>query len=365
MYCVIQFYVQLRLDLAPHRPFLKVAAIKLVIFLSFWQSFLISILTSSTFNVVKKTATIAYPDLKVGIPCLLICVEMAIFSVLHLFAFPWAPYRKGAEQTGYPLSPTGSLNKLGPNQGGFMGMKAIMDAMNPWDLVKGFARGMRWLFVGVKNRENDSSYKTPSFSNSINENDLALDPTNDSSYKGNPGLPIADEFRRSKFGLPGFGPAKVEDEQQAGLIAHAQPNPLNPGSGYIPARQRYDANGQDISHGGPSHRVYSELDSSPDRLIGQNPTPGTIRRHELVGDIGVAVSAPEPSRYQSHFQEEPPTTAADAYREQLRQARRQEQNPSQQYAGSSRPPNSNQGAPPEIHKALWGQQPQQGRTNNF
>lgn len=38
MYCLIQFYIQLRLDLAAHSPFLKVVAIKLVIFLSFWQT---------------------------------------------------------------------------------------------------------------------------------------------------------------------------------------------------------------------------------------------------------------------------------------------------------------------------------------
>jgi len=37
MYCLIQFYVQLKRDLADHKPFLKVACIKLVIFFSFWQ----------------------------------------------------------------------------------------------------------------------------------------------------------------------------------------------------------------------------------------------------------------------------------------------------------------------------------------
>ncbi|PMD46667.1 DUF300-domain-containing protein [Hyaloscypha variabilis F] len=372
MYCVIQFYYQLRFDLAPHRPFLKVAAIKAVIFLSFWQSFLISILTSSTFHVVKTSSKLAYPDIIIGIPALLICIEMAFFSVLHVFAFSWTPYRSGAEVTGYPNSPSGSFNKPGVKQGGFLGVKALVDAMNPWDLVKGFARGMRWLFVGVKTRENDPSYKASS------ENDLTLestggDPNYKKNYAGSPNLPIADEFRRSKFGLPGLD--KVEDEQQAGLIAHAQPNPLNPGSGaYIPARQRYDANGQDISQDGTAYGgAYSE-EGSPDRLIGSNPTPGAIRRPEQASDIGMAISgSPDPSPYQSHFREaqsvlvpNPTTpTSADLYREQLRQTRRQDPNPSQQWptSNSNRPSPSQ--AQPEIHNALWGQPPQQSRQNDF
>lgn len=38
MYCLIQFYVQVKDDIKEHSPFLKILSIKLVIFLSFWQS---------------------------------------------------------------------------------------------------------------------------------------------------------------------------------------------------------------------------------------------------------------------------------------------------------------------------------------
>lgn len=38
MYCLIQFYLQLKEEIAEHQPLLKIAAIKLVIFLSFWQT---------------------------------------------------------------------------------------------------------------------------------------------------------------------------------------------------------------------------------------------------------------------------------------------------------------------------------------
>lgn len=38
MYGLIQFYIQLKNDIAEHKPFLKILCIKLVIFFSFWQT---------------------------------------------------------------------------------------------------------------------------------------------------------------------------------------------------------------------------------------------------------------------------------------------------------------------------------------
>jgi uncharacterized membrane-anchored protein len=38
MYCLIQFYYQIKNDISQFSPLLKIVSIKLVIFLSFWQS---------------------------------------------------------------------------------------------------------------------------------------------------------------------------------------------------------------------------------------------------------------------------------------------------------------------------------------
>lgn len=46
--------------------------------------------------------------------------------------------------------------------GGFLGSKALIDAFNPWDLMKAVGRAFRWLFVGRRTRMEDISYKTSS-----------------------------------------------------------------------------------------------------------------------------------------------------------------------------------------------------------
>lgn len=290
MYCVIQFYLQLRKDLAPYSVFLKVLSIKLVIFLSFWQTSIISVLTSSL-GIVQAGSTLAYPDLIVGIPSLLLCIEMSLFAVLHLFAFPWTPYSRNAKtlQEG---------KDIGPKQGGFLGLKAIADAMNPWDLVKAFARGMRWIFVGRKHRQHDSSYKPEGF-NSPSGNDMTLQSTAETNkpYENPDQLPIASEFRRSRFGIPTGNGDRMQPEEGAALINHAQPNPLNPGDrGYQPT-QRYD----NESPGKSSVGTAVTTDDEAEHFTRTNPTPGSFKggrdSRRTPPPIGRALSDSEP--YQS------------------------------------------------------------------
>jgi len=146
MYCLVQFYIQLKEDLSRYRPFLKVLSIKLVIFLCFWQNFLIEILTSDKSGPLKPTGFVAGPDLRIGIPCIFTCVDMAVFACLHLWAFPWKPYDLDCQHK-HPRE----FYACGPN-------KALMQAIYPWDYFKAAARGFRWLFHGVRFRMSDPSY---------------------------------------------------------------------------------------------------------------------------------------------------------------------------------------------------------------
>ncbi|KAF2126200.1 DUF300-domain-containing protein [Dothidotthia symphoricarpi CBS 119687] len=155
MYCMVQFYVQLRQDLAPYRPFLKVLCIKLVIFFCFWQTCILSLVTSKG-GPVKSTEYFAGPDIRVGYPAMLICVEMIIFATMHTFAFSWKPYdlesEKSLTSSEHSSSSYPQVYDRGP-------AGALLDALNPWDIIKACGRGFRWLFVGVRRRKTDSSYQ--------------------------------------------------------------------------------------------------------------------------------------------------------------------------------------------------------------
>ncbi|KAG6013650.1 hypothetical protein E4U54_006488 [Claviceps lovelessii] len=232
MYCLVQFYVQLKDALAEHNLFIKIVAIKLVVFLSFWQASAISVGTS-TLNIVRANDFLAYPDLKVGVPALLLCVEMAMFAVLHLWAFPYAPYVPGASRTFYPVpdldkaSPSVE-NQRHPPAGGIMGLGAIGDALNVWDFIKAFGRGMRWLFCGVKRRKEDISYRLDHVTEDANmdrHRDHKQGPGSydDLQYGTNPFRPtIQDDDQQSPPYHPPRRPALAE---RVGLMNHAQPNP--------------------------------------------------------------------------------------------------------------------------------------------
>ncbi|KAL8920692.1 MAG: hypothetical protein Q9172_004406, partial [Xanthocarpia lactea] len=259
MYCLIQFYVQLKDDLAEHSPLLKVAAIKLVIFLSFWQTILISFLTST--GAIKSSKRLQDPDIRIGIPSLLLCIEMAIFSVFHLFAFPWQVYdiRRSAivaseSVPGYLPDPKTAY------LGGRLGFKALLDAFNPWDLVKAIGRGFRWFAVGRRNREQDISYQAYKISGPINADALDIDGmgTSRSIITSGPFTPGAVS-KQGRYHQVKGGP----DEDDRRLLSHQQAVPLSnseniyprPGMRLPDERDLYDGSSSLRSHPKSNHHM--------------------------------------------------------------------------------------------------------------
>lgn len=148
-------------------------------------------------------------------PSMLLCIEMAIFAVMHLFAFPWREY--DLTRATDPLTAPGSgYSGTKPEyQGGWLGVKAIGDALNPWDMIKASARGFRWLFVRRKHRFHDISYQPGTIGAKLDEPQTSIPGprvTSDSP-------PPDTELQVNSHGRTGI---LQHYDDRAGLLSHAQ-----------------------------------------------------------------------------------------------------------------------------------------------
>lgn len=85
MYCLIQLYMPISQQLAPHKPLLKLFSVKAVVFLTFWQATGLSVLTM--FGVVKDTNYMTAEDINTGISAILETFEM-MYVLRHLTPNP-------------------------------------------------------------------------------------------------------------------------------------------------------------------------------------------------------------------------------------------------------------------------------------
>ncbi|KAI0185470.1 organic solute transporter Ostalpha-domain-containing protein [Xylaria flabelliformis] len=91
LYSLGLFWVCMHDDLLPYRPVPKFLCIKLIIFASYWQGFLLSILV--WLGAIPDDVPEYTPDnLAAAIQDALICIEMPIFALAHWYAFSWHDY---------------------------------------------------------------------------------------------------------------------------------------------------------------------------------------------------------------------------------------------------------------------------------
>lgn len=91
MYAVLQFYVTMKVELAPYQPMLKFFAVKAVVFLTFWGECMLVVLASV--GVIKGNRYWSAHEIQVGISAVLSCFVMMIFGFLHVKSFTYLPYR--------------------------------------------------------------------------------------------------------------------------------------------------------------------------------------------------------------------------------------------------------------------------------
>lgn len=90
LYCLVQFYTVIKDKLAPIKPLAKFLVFKSIVFLTWWQGIAVAFL----FSIGVLRGSLAQ-ELKTRIQDYIICIEMGIAAVVHLYVFPAVPYKRG------------------------------------------------------------------------------------------------------------------------------------------------------------------------------------------------------------------------------------------------------------------------------
>lgn len=90
LYCLVQFYGVTKDKLEPIKPLAKFLTFKSIVFLTWWQGVAVAFL----FSIGAFRGSLAQ-ELKTRIQDYIICIEMGVAAVFHLYVFPAAPYKRG------------------------------------------------------------------------------------------------------------------------------------------------------------------------------------------------------------------------------------------------------------------------------
>jgi len=133
MYTLVTFYLTVKKDLAPYKPIPKFLSVKFVIFFSFWQGILVSIL--AYFGVIHGTQYWTVTDVSSGVQNFLVTIEMVIASIIHYRAFDYNPFvEKDAPKTIWYIS--------------------CIHTINIWDLCKDCHGGAKHIHRHVTKKKN-------------------------------------------------------------------------------------------------------------------------------------------------------------------------------------------------------------------
>ncbi|KAL5207914.1 hypothetical protein ABZP36_032349 [Zizania latifolia] len=89
LYCLVAWYMATKDELSHIKPLAKFLSFKSIVFLTWWQGVMIAIMYS--LGLVRSPLAQSL-ELKTSIQDFIICIEMGIASVVHLYVFPAKPY---------------------------------------------------------------------------------------------------------------------------------------------------------------------------------------------------------------------------------------------------------------------------------
>ncbi len=94
LYCLVFFYYATKNELGPIRPVGKFLAVKSLVFFTWWQALGISMLHEMKLIPSYERGGWSTEEVARGLQAYLICIEMFVAAVLHIFIFPHTDYLK-------------------------------------------------------------------------------------------------------------------------------------------------------------------------------------------------------------------------------------------------------------------------------
>jgi hypothetical protein len=127
LYFLVLFYQVSKSDLTPYNPLIKFGVIKGIVFFCYWQSVVIMAIVG--LGWIPEFRDWNHARIGTTLQNLLICFEMCVFALLHLWAFPYDIYQVGV-QSQAPLVQQFELNR------GVKGIrKGVRDTINQKDMI--------------------------------------------------------------------------------------------------------------------------------------------------------------------------------------------------------------------------------------
>lgn len=153
-------YKTLKTHLKHHKPLSKLVAFKLVVLLGFVQNILFSILLST--GALKPSETLTFADVRVGIPVMCTCIEMVPISLFFHYAYSYRPYCLDGKHRPIPVSESAVAppTPISSYQGGLLGYRALLLALNPREVFEAFlfAFKMATVLRSSGSKDHGSSY---------------------------------------------------------------------------------------------------------------------------------------------------------------------------------------------------------------
>jgi len=97
MYALVQFYSIIREYIAQYKPIPKFLSVKFVIFLSFWQSIIVSGIVD--LHGITGTTYWSTANIATGVQDGLTCIEMLIAAIAHIYVYDWKEFDLGDTTT--------------------------------------------------------------------------------------------------------------------------------------------------------------------------------------------------------------------------------------------------------------------------